>query len=57
MVFIFLAYFTLYKKKKKKENHMQSNEYRQKFYNLHQIHSKFSKDKMQNCVFSTPVCL
>ena len=36
---------------------MQSNESRKKFYNLHQIHSNFSTDKMQSCIYSTSVLL
>lgn len=38
-------------------NHMQSNESIKKLYNLHQIHSNFSTDKMQSCVYSTSVLL
>ena len=35
---------------------MQSNK-RKKFYSLYQIHSNFSTDKMQSCIYSTSVLL
>ena len=38
-------------------NHMQSNKSRKKFYSLYQIHSNFSTDKMQSCIYSTSVLL